>query len=388
MAKTEDRGAERPAAKLINLALQGGGAHGAFTWGVLDRILEDDRIEIDSVTGASAGAMNAVVLADGLIRDGREGARERLAHFWAEVGRAGRTSPVQRTPIDRWFGGWSLDHSPGYFWFDVITRIASPYDLNPLGLNLLRDILARDVDFEKIRCCSKTKLFISATNVETGQAKVFEQSELTCDHIMASACIPFLFRAVEIDGAPYWDGGYMGNPPLWPLFDDAESDDVVIVQINPMTRPGAPRGARDILNRLNEITFNASLMRELRAVDFVTRLIADGRLEGTGYRRVLTHMISDEVSLSALGASSKLNAEAAFLKMLFQKGRNAADGWIAAHFDDLGARSTIDFRRFFGGEADALDGARIRRRAKFQTARRAEGRDADAAENADNRAAE
>ncbi len=364
-----DKGA-RPAeaTKRINLALQGGGAHGAFTWGVLDRILEDGRLEIDAITGASAGAMNAAVLADGLLRGGPEGARERLARFWGEVGRAGRASPVQRTALDRWFGGWSLDHSPGYFWFDMITRVASPYDLNPFGLNPLKDILASVVDFERIRCCSKAQLFISATNVETGQAKVFDQSELTCDHVMASACIPYLFRAIEIEGVPYWDGGYMGNPPLWPLFDDAESDDVVIVQINPVTRPGAPRGARDILNRLNEITFNASLMRELRAVDFVTRLIDDGRLDATGYRRVLTHMISDDVSLSALGASSKLNAEAAFLEFLFRKGRNAADGWIVSHFDDLGERSTIDFNRFFGGAPDALDGARIRRRARYRAA--------------------
>ncbi len=350
----------------INLALQGGGSHGAFSWGVLDRLLEEEHVEIEAITGASAGAMNAVALADGLAEGCRDEARTTLRRFWEGVCEAARTSPLQRTPFDQMFGNSrNLDQSPAYLWFDIMSRIVSPYELNPLNLNPLRDIVERLIDFDRVRA-SGVKLFISATNVETGRSKVFRNPELTIDHVMASACLPFMFQAVEIEGVAYWDGGYMGNPPLWPLFDACESDDVVIVQINPIKRPGKPHNARDILNRLNEITFNASLLRELRAVDFVTRLIDEGRMDGTGYRRVLVHIIEDEATLSALGASSKVNAEHSFIDMLFHKGRASAEAWLALHKVDLGARSTIDIRKLFMGEEDALDGYRIARPGKFK----------------------
>lgn len=352
--------------KRVNLALQGGGAHGAFTWGVLDRILEDERLEIDSITGASAGAMNAVVLAEGLAEGGKASARAHLREFWGRVGKAARSSPIQRSYFDKWSGNWSLDNSPSYVFFDILSRVASPYDTNPLNMNPLRDILDDMVDFDTVCTCKTVPLFISATNVETGMIKVFHQHELTVDHIMASACLPHMFKAVTIEGVPYWDGGYVGNPPLFPLFDHAESDDVIIVQINPLSRPGEPRTARDILNRMNEITFNASLMRELRSVDFVTRLMEDGRLEGTGYRRVLAHMIGDETSLTELGSSSKLNAETAFLDMLFAKGYTAGDAWLSRHFKDIGQQTTIDFNAMFRGGRDPLDGERIDRHARYQ----------------------
>ncbi len=352
--------------KHINLALQGGGSHGAFTWGVLDRLLEDDRIVIEAISGASAGAMNAVVLAEGLAKGDREGARETLAHFWNGIADKAVSSPIKRSPIDQLMGSWSLDSSPTYIWFDLLSRVVSPYDLNPLDINPLRDVLEELVDFEAVCQCKELKVFISATNVETGRAKVFNQDEITVDHVLASACLPLIYKAVEIDGVPYWDGGFTGNPPLWPLFDHSPADDFVIVQINPFHRPGAPRAARDIVNRLNEITFNASLLRELRTVDFVSRLMDAGRMEGTGYRRVLMHLIDEEPFLSSLGASSKLNAEKAFLDVLFTKGRGAADRWLSNHFDDIGVRSSINIRRLFQGEEDALDGARIERMAKFQ----------------------
>ena len=351
--------------KGVNLALQGGGSHGAFSWGVLDRLLEDERIEIESITGASAGAVNAVVLADGMASGDRQQARDTLSKFWHGISDAGKYSVLRRSPTEALRGGWGLDSSPAYVWFDIISRIASPYDLNPFNLNPLRDILKKFVDFERVRS-GMLKLFVSATNVETGRTKVFQRPELTVDHVLASACLPFMFQSVVIEGVPYWDGGYMGNPPLWPLFEHAQSDDVMIVQINPVRRPGVPRTARDILNRLNEITFNASLLRELRTIDFVTRLIEEGRMEGTGYRRVLVHMIEDELALSALGASSKLNTEHAFLDMLFAKGRQAADRWIAAHFDDLGEKSTVNIRDLFQGDEDALDGQRITRDALYR----------------------
>ena len=354
------------ATKKINLALQGGGAHGAFTWGVLDRLLDDERIEIGAVTGASAGAMNAVMLADGLSEGGRLCAKENLKRFWMAIGDAARTSPIQRSAFDRMRGDWNLDSSPGYIFFDMVSRMLSPYELNILNYNPLREILADQVDFKRVRKQTEIDVFVSATNVRTGRAEVFMQDILSLDHVMASACLPFMFKAVEIDGEAYWDGGYMGNPPLFPLFDHAESDDLVIVQINPFERSNTPKNARDILNRLNEITFNSSLLRELRAIEFVTRLLDDGRLEGTGYRRVLTHMIGDEETLAALGASSKLNAEKEFFKMLFYKGRDAADGWLINHFDALGIHSSFDIAALFTREQDPLDGARISRNAAYQ----------------------
>lgn len=345
--------------KLINLALQGGGAHGAFTWGVLDRLLEDPRIEIEAITGASAGAMNAVALAAGYHAGDRDEARESLRKFWEGVLREARNSPLRRSPIEAMFSGWSLDASPLYVMFDLVTRLASPYDLNPLNLNPLKDLVEELVDFDGVRK-SKLKVFISATNVETGRAHVWDKKQLTADHVMASACLPWLFQAVEIDGVPYWDGGFTGNPALWPLFDHCASDDVVLVQINPIRRSGAPRTARDIINRVNEITFNASLLRDLRSVDFVTRLIEADRLEGTGYRRMLMHAIADEKALSELGASSKLNVEPRFIDMLFSRGREAAENWLLTSSRHLGTRSTVNVRKLFQGEDDTLDGDQLK----------------------------
>ncbi len=359
------KGSAPAAVKGINLALQGGGSHGAFTWGVVDRLLADDRIAIEAVTGASAGAMNAVVLADGLASGSREEARCVLRRFWEGVA-AAAMSPLRRSPLEVINGSWSVDASPAYMWFDLLSRLASPYEINPLNFNPLRDLIARLVDFDRVRACEAVKVFISATNVETGRPKIFRRHELTVDHVLASACLPLMQQAVVIDGMPYWDGGFMGNPALWPLFDDAISDDVLLVQINPIRRPGTPRRARDIIDRLNEITFNASLLHELRTVDFVTRLIDAGRMQGTGYRRVLVHCIADEATLLPLGASSKLNAEKEFLDVLFQAGSICAERWLGSHFNDIGQRSTLDIRGLLEGEEDALDGARIERRANYQ----------------------
>jgi NTE family protein len=343
----------------VNLALQGGGAHGAFSWGVLDRLLEDTRIEFEAITGASAGAMNAVALADGYATGNRDQARAKLRSFWTGVLDQARNSPLKRSPIEAMMNGWNLDSSPLYVMFDLITRIASPYDFNPYNVNPLKELVEGLIDFERVRK-SKLKVFISATNVETGRAQVWDKSQLTPDHIMASACLPLMFQAVEIDGVPYWDGGFTGNPALWPLFENSTSDDVILVQINPIRRPGAPHTARDIVNRINEITFNASLLHDLRAVDFVTRLIEAGRLDGTGYRHVLMHAIGDETTLSALGASTKFNVEPEFIDMLFGHGRVAAEAWLKTNFKSLGVKSTIDVRRMFQGEDNALDGARLK----------------------------
>jgi NTE family protein len=345
--------------KLINLALQGGGAHGAFSWGVLDKLLEDRRLDIEAITGASAGAMNAVALAAGMVDGDREEARETLRKFWDGVLRNAGHSPRKRSPIEAMFAPWMLDTSPAYLMFDLLTRVASPYDFNPLNLNPLRDLLVELVDFDKVRK-SKLKLFISATNVETGRAEVWDKKVLTADHVMASACLPWLFQAVEIGGVPYWDGGFTGNPALWPLFEQRETDDMVLVQINPIRRPGAPRAARDIIDRINEITFNSPLLHELRAVDFVSRLIEDGRLEGTGYRRVLTHIIGDEAELSKLDGASKFDIAPDLINQLFERGRAVAEAWLKAHVRDLGVRSTVNVRKLFQGEEGSLDGSRLK----------------------------
>lgn len=341
------KAAQPGARKALNLALQGGGAHGAFTWGVLDRLLEDGRIDLEAISGTSAGAINSVVLVDGFMRAGRDGAREALHNLWEQIAKMGAFSPIQRSPLDIWQGNFSLDHNPAYLFFDMLTRMASPYDLNPSNVNPMRDLLETQVDFDRVRCCSDMSIFVSATNVHTGRVKVFTGQEISADVVLASSCLPLLFQAVEIDGVPYWDGGYMGNPVLFPFFYHSKSDDILLVQINPMERAETPQTSREILNRLNEITFNASLNKELRAIEFVSRLIETENLDVERYKRVRMHMIEADDELSELSASSKLNAEWAFLLHLRDIGRLAASDWLARNFEALGVRSTFDLTEHF-----------------------------------------
>ena len=336
--------------KKINLALQGGGSHGAFTWGVLDKLLEDGRLAFDAISGTSAGAMNAVVMTHGFHRGGgNDGARAALESFWQGVSKVSEFSPIRRSPLDMLMGSWSLDHSIGYLAFDMMSRLLSPYELNPANINPLRDLLAEQVDFEHLKECNEIKLFISATNVHTGRARVFERHELTLDMVMASACLPFMFQAVEIDGVPYWDGGYMGNPVLYPFFYKSASRDVLIVHINPIERHDTPNSAQEILNRVNEITFNSSLLNELRAVDFVARLLEEGNLDTSRYRKILVHRIAADNVLNSLGASSKLNAEWDFFVYLRDLGRQSAADRLRDHFNKIGHESSIDIKEICGG---------------------------------------
>lgn len=339
-----------PNAKQINLALQGGGAHGAFTWGVLDRLLEDGRLGISGISGTSAGAMNAVAVAAGFVEAGVDGARAALERFWLEVSRAALLSPIKRTPIDVFMGNWSLGTSPAYHATDTLTRTFSPYQFNPLNLNPLLEILEASVDFDRVRACDRFELFVSATNVETGRVEVFDRAELTPEMVMASACLPFLYQAVEINGIPYWDGGYMGNPSLFPFHSQTNCSDIVIVQINPIERKGTPRTAHDIQNRVNEIAFNASLLKELRSIAFVSRLIDEGKLSIKDYRQQRLHLIENEDALIPLGAPSKLNAEWAFLCHLRDLGRDTAEHWLAKTYDRVGQEATVDVRRMFQGD--------------------------------------
>ncbi len=352
---SKDYGRQTHHTKALNLAFQGGGAHGAFTWGVLDKIFEDGRIWIEAISGTSAGAMNAVVAAQGMYDSGGDGARKELERFWRAVSQAGQYSLLRRTWIDRMTGTWSLDNSPFYLASDILHRLASPYETNPLGLNPLRDLVASFVDFDKVRDCKDMPIYISATNVETGRARVFAREEINLDVVMASACLPFMFQAVNIDGTPYWDGGYMGNPVLFPLIERSPCADIAIVQINPVVRRGTPRTAREILNRVNEITFNASLLKDLATIELIHRLVMEGRLEGREYRDMRIHIIEANDAMAPLSASSKLNTELEFLVLLRDIGRRAAGEWIGRHFDSIGERSTLDLASMFRGScAEAL----------------------------------
>jgi len=334
--------------KRINLALQGGGAHGAFTWGVLDQILSDERLSIEGISGTSAGAMNAVMLADGLCRGGREEAQKRLADFWRSASSNGNLPLLQRAVVERLLSFTPLEGSPAQAWFDALSRYFSPYDVNPLNINPLKDLIERFVDFEKLRADTDLQLFISATNVQTGRVRIFSRDKITADAVMASACLPLLFRAVEIDGIPYWDGGYLGNPVIFPFFRTTATEDVLVVQINPLIRQATPMSSSEIMNRINEITFNSSLIGEYRAIDFVARLIDQGKLPlGTGpgqYRRINIHRIVLDRFGTHFDAFSKLSTDYDFFDMLHISGKRAARRFLDEHFDDIGVKSTVDLR--------------------------------------------
>jgi NTE family protein len=331
----------------IDLALQGGGAHGAFTWGVLDRLLEEPWLTIEGISGTSAGAMNAAVMAAAHASGGNTAARQALEAFWQRVSRAAALSPLQRSPLDVLLGRWSLDHSPAYIAFDLMARVFSPYDLALGAVNPLARVLAESIDFACL-ATAPIKLFITATNVRTGRPRVFRNAEMSPDVLLASACLPAMFQAVEIDGEPYWDGGYSGNPTMTPLVQECESDDTILVAINPVERPGIPRSARDILNRLNEVSFNAVLLKELRMMALLRKVAAADDAEVAHWSRMRMHMIRSEMMVE-LGASSKLNAEWAFLSLLRDEGRRAAEAFLAAHADDLGRQSTLDIDRLLEG---------------------------------------
>ena len=347
----------------IDLALQGGGAHGAFTWGVLDRLLEDERIKFDAISGASAGAMNAVVLADGLARGGRRGAREALRRFWSRVSNATGSGPLAAPPVPdalaMLFGhGW-LAASPWRAMLDWVGRSFAPTQFNPLNLNPLRDILAAEVDFERLRAYRGVRVVVGATRVRTGQLREFGHDELSADVVMASACLPLLFRAVEIDGEAYWDGGYLGNPSLLPLVAHSATHDLMLVQINPSRRDAVPRLAHEIADRLDEITFNGSLVKELRTLALIRRLLREDGTDSARRRAPLfaqiaalrLHRIEAGEDLARPGASNRLDAGWAQLSRLHRLGREAAEAWIEHGFAHLGRRSTLPLEPYLDGIA-------------------------------------
>jgi NTE family protein len=342
------KGADRPAPPkeqapvLIDLALQGGGSHGAFTWGVLERLLDERGLWLEGISGTSAGAMNAAVMLSGLERGGRAEAKASLEAFWRGVADAALFSPLRRGPLDLLLGRWSLDGSPVYAMLDLAARLWSPYTLNPNGSNPLAKLLAVHVDFERL-AISPIKLFVTATQVRTGRGRVFSNAELSPAVLLASACLPTMFHAVEIDGEAYWDGGFAGNPTITPLIRHCRSQDTILVQISPLERRQVPRDARAIHNRINEISFNAPLLKELRMIELLRQVADPGSGEGRLWAGMRIHRIGTD-AIENLSASSKMLAEWPFLCMLRDEGRRAAEAFLTAHRDDLGRRSTLDLR--------------------------------------------
>ena len=329
----------------LNLALQGGGAHGAFTWGVLDALLDDSRIQFEGLSGSSAGAMNAVVFADGWMKGGRDGARQGLLDFWTQTGKQipwgmmtqGEGDAISLSPAARLLTSWA-----GYF---------SPSQLNPLGLDPLRDLLERQVDFERLRTHSPFKLFVGTTQANTGKLRVFRESELSVDVLLASACLPKIHHPVEIDGEPYWDGGYSANPAVFPLFYDCDSRDVLLVLLSPLEHEGTPRTAPEIEARIVELAFSAHFMREMRmvarAIEFSgPTFLTLGRLERR-LHKTRFHMIDSAHLASLQRTETKLLAYAPFLDLLRGQGRERASNWLADHGDAVGRRSTVDVKKCF-----------------------------------------
>ena len=337
--------------KKINLALQGGGAHGAFTWGVLDHLLEDGRIHIAGVSGTSAGAMNAVMLADGLARGGGDEARKRLAEFWRAASIGGDLPGAQRAALDRVLALMPVNASPVRFMVDTMSQMLSPYDLNPLNINPLKGLIERFVDFDAIRAFKDLDIFISATNVHSGRLRVFTREEINADVVMASAALPLVFRAVEIEGEPYWDGGFTGNPAILPLIEANEIDDVLVVQISPLSRNTTPTSARDIMHRVNEITFNSSLDSELRAIEYIGRIAGKRGKAASQAGSIKVHRIVLDSTGKKLGTGTGLNADYDFFAVLHRAGRRAARRFLDEHFNDIGRRSTLDLTETFAASA-------------------------------------
>lgn len=344
---TQESSRELTDPKLINLALQGGGSHGAFAWGAIDRLLEDGRIAIEGIVGTSAGAMNAAVTAHGLMEGGNEGARTALRKFWWAVAEKGAYSILQPSWLDRLMNPGSMDFSPAWLMIDMLSRITSPYQTNPGNYHPLRQILTDQIDFEGLRRTSGVKLFTCASNVKTNRLRVFERSEMTVDTVLASACLPTVFKAVEIEGEHYWDGGYMGNPPIFPLIYNCISPDIILIMINPIQTEEVPTSAQAILDRINTLSFNSSLMREMRAIAFITRMIDRGFDDGGRLKRMFMHCIDAEKELRTLGVSSKVNVEWSFLTWLFELGRRKADVFLRDHFNKIGNLSSLDIEQRF-----------------------------------------
>jgi NTE family protein len=335
--------------KRINLAVQGGGAHGALAWGILDRLLEEKRLSIDSISATSAGAMNAAVLVNGMAKGGREGGRAALYEFWEKISDIGQHfNPIHLMPWEELMGV-RIENSMSYLWCDMVSRVCSPYQINPNNFNPLQNVLEEMIDIELIQSSKAPQLFITATNVQTGKIKVFNNQEISVDAVMASACLPFMFQAVQINDDYYWDGGYLGNPAIYPLIYNSSCRDILILHINPIFREEIPQTAAAILDRMNEISFNSSLMREMRAISFVTQLLDNGWIKDK-YRkqmkRLFMHAIRADISMQSYSVASKLNPSWSFIKDLYEQGRVEADIWLKRNFRYVNKKSSMDIQEY------------------------------------------
>lgn len=339
----------------INLALQGGGAHGAFTWGVLDRLLDESDVEVAAISGTSAGALNGAAFKAGYVNGGRDGARESLNWVWRQVG------AVTDSNLAKWIAPFApatelytqaLTYSPAYFWWETASRALSPYAFGGVIKNPLERVI-RELEWDALCASDGPELYVCATNVRTGKIRVFKDHEVTTKAILASACLPTLFEAVEIDDPKtgkkeaYWDGWYTGNPALFPLFPNYLPDDIVIVNINPLYRDTVPQDSQSIQNRINEISFNTSLLRELRAINFVKRLIADGSVKKGRMKDVNVHLIEDDALMTELSVATKMIAMPVILSRLKEAGRLAMDQFLRDHKHTIGKSSSIDLSAMF-----------------------------------------
>lgn len=333
--------------KRISIAMQGGGSHGAFTWGVLDRLLEEKDLVVEGVSGTSAGGMNAVATALGIQNGGNQGGRELLTEFWKNMSDSGKSSMFKPGVMDILSNKYTLHNSPGFLFFDFISKVMSPYQLNPFGSNPLKDIIEQVFDLEKLHNFDLVKVFLAATHVYTGKIKIFSNEDLSVETLLATACLPTVYSAVMVKGEYYWDGGFIGNPAIYPLIYNCNTSDIMIIKLNPTHRRRLPITASEIGDRLNEITNNTSIVREMRSVHFITKLIDTGVIDPTKMKRLHMHLIEDEAAFQDLGWSSKLNTEMDFLTYLFDAGRKAADKWIEKNYDDIGKKTTFDLEDEF-----------------------------------------
>lgn len=324
----------------IALALQGGGSHGAFTWGVLEALLADGRLEIEGLSGTSAGGMNAAALVQGLIRDGNRGGAEALERYWRGVHELGsQLAPMLLDPIGKMLGDYNLRTSMYSMMAAMIRPVldqCSPYVLNPTNADPFRTFAEQFFDFQAIQRSDRHRLFLAATHVETGKIKVFTNEELTIDALMATACLPTLFQAVQVEGEYYWDGGFIANPAIYPLINECTAKDIVVVQLTKARCPHVPKERQHIMERFSEITFNSCLIREIRAIYFMTRLIDEGKVRDPGIRRINLHIIRDDSLFQPLTHTSALNTDWDFLNFLRHAGHKCGERWIRESFDKLG----------------------------------------------------
>lgn len=325
--------------KKVAIALQGGGAHGAFAWGVADKILEDGRLDILGVSGTSAGGMNAAAIVQGLIKGGPEQARATLKDYWRSMSELSKKiSPYAHNEVDKMMHSHNLNHSMGYWFMSQMQSVMSPYEFNPVNHNPFGDFVKDFFDFETIRYNNERRIFLGTTHVKTGKIKVFTNKDFCADVLLASACLPFMFQAVQVDGEHYWDGGFIANPAIYPLIYECDCSDIIVVQLTRTHTENIPKTRFDIMDRLKEITYNGCMVHEMRAIYFVSKLIDEGKIKEGAIKRMNMHMIKNEDVFKDLNLSSALNTEWEFLEMLFKEGRKSAEKWLAANFDKVGTR--------------------------------------------------